>query len=102
MKESRSNETEDLNDSFGFKTMLVLAIATSIDALAVGVSFAFLDVNILLAAAVIGITTFTFSAIGIRIGNIFGTRYKSKAELAGGIILICIGIKVLFEHLNIF
>lgn len=102
VKESRSNETEDLDDSFGFKTMLVLAIATSIDALAVGVSFAFLDVNILLAAAVIGITTFTFSAIGIRIGNIFGTRYKSKAELAGGIILICIGIKVLFEHLNIF
>lgn len=93
-------EEEDVNDNFGVKTMLLLAIATSIDALAVGVSFAFLKVNILYAAGFIGITTFVLSAIGIKIGNVFGSRYKSKAELAGGIILILIGFKVLLEHLG--
>ena len=93
-------EEEDVNDNFGVKTMLLLAIATSIDALAVGVSFAFLKVNILYAAGFIGITTFILSAIGIKIGNVFGSRYKSKAELAGGIILILIGFKVLLEHLG--
>jgi putative Mn2+ efflux pump MntP len=94
-------EEEKLNDSFGFKTMLLLAIATSIDALAVGVSFAFLQVNIVYAATFIGVTTFILSAVGIKIGNLFGSRYKSKAELAGGIILILIGIKVLLEHLGL-
>jgi putative Mn2+ efflux pump MntP len=101
VKESFSKEEDDVNDSFGFKTMLLLAIATSIDALAVGVSFAFLKVNILYAASFIGVITFVCSAIGIKIGNIFGSRYKSKAELAGGIILILIGTKVLLEHLGI-
>ena len=101
IRESFNHDEESLNDSFGFRTMLLLAIATSIDALAVGVSFAFLQVNIVTAASFIGIVTFILSAIGIKIGNIFGTRYKSKAELAGGIILILIGLKVLLEHLGI-
>ena len=90
---------EDLNDSFSFKVMLPLAIATSIDALAVGVTFAFLDVNIFFAVSLIGVTTFLFSAAGVMIGNVFGTKYKSKAELSGGIILILLGIKILIEHL---
>lgn len=92
---------ECLNASFSVKTMLLLAIATSIDALAVGVSFAFLKVNILFAACFIGAITFILSAAGIKIGNVFGSRFKSKAERAGGIILILIGLKVLLEHLNI-
>lgn len=90
---------ETLNDSFSFKVMLPLAIATSIDALAVGVTFAFLDVNIVFAVSLIGVTTFLFSAAGVKIGNVFGTKYKSKAELAGGIILVLLGIKILIEHL---
>ena len=79
--------------------MLSLALATSIDALAVGVSFAFLRVSIVPAAAFIGITTLLLSMLGVKIGNVFGTRFKSKAELAGGIILILIGLKILLEHL---
>ncbi len=81
--------------------MLPLALATSIDALAVGVSFAFLRVNILEAVAFIGITTFALSMFGVKIGNIFGARFKAKAELAGGIILTLIGVKILLEHLGI-
>ena len=81
--------------------MLPLAIATSIDALAVGVSFAFLRVNIAPAVTLIGLITFTISVIGVKIGHIFGKRFKSKAELAGGVILILIGIKILVEHLGI-
>lgn len=100
IKEAFEQE-ENLNDSFDFKTMLLLAVATSIDALAVGVSFAFLQVNIIYAAAFIGVITFILSAIGIKIGNVFGSRYKAKAEIAGGIILILIGFKVLLEHLGI-
>ncbi len=90
---------EEVNDSFSFKTMLPLAIATSIDALAVGVTFAFLEVQIVPAILLIGVTTFAISAAGVKIGNVFGTKYKSKAELAGGIILILLGIKILIEHL---
>lgn len=90
---------EEVNDSFSFKTMLPLAIATSIDALAVGVTFAFLDVQIVTAILLIGVTTFAISAAGVKIGNVFGAKYKSKAELAGGIILILLGIKILIEHL---
>lgn len=94
-------EAEKLNDDFGFKTMLLLAVATSIDALAVGITFAFLQVRIVPAALLIGVTTFCLSALGIYIGNRFGARYKSRAELAGGIILILIGVKILLEHLGI-
>ncbi len=93
----QDDETPD--DSFDFKTMLPLAVATSIDALAIGVTFAFLRVNILPAVLLIGATTFALSAGGLHIGNTFGTRYKSKAELVGGIILICLGGKILVEHI---
>ena len=81
--------------------MLVLAVATSIDALAVGVTFAFLKVNIVPAVCFIGVITFTLSMAGVKIGHIFGTRFKSKAELFGGVILILIGVKILLEHLGI-
>ncbi len=102
LKEGLSKDTEKVDASFSFKSMLLLAIATSIDALAVGVSFAFLsDINIYFAAGLIGVTTFILSAIGLKIGNVFGLKYKSKAEIAGGIILILIGLKILFEHLGI-
>ena len=89
------------SDSLDIKTMFLLAVATSIDALAVGITFAFLKVNIAAAVSFIGITTFIISASGVKIGNIFGTKYKSKAELAGGIILILLGLKILLEHLGI-
>ena len=96
-----SFESEELDDNMGWKTMLVLAVATSIDASAVGVTFAFLDVNILFAVIVIGVTTFAFSAAGVKIGSLFGEKYKSKAEIAGGIILILIGLKILLDGLGI-
>ncbi len=88
-------------DHFAFKTMLMLAIATSIDALAVGITLAFLNVALAPSVTFIGVTTFVISAVGIRIGNIFGMKYKAKAEFAGGLILICIGVKILLEHLGI-
>lgn len=84
------------------REMLGLAVATSIDALAVGVTFAFLNVDIVPAVSFIGITTFVISVAGVKIGNIFGSKYKSKAELAGGIILILMGLKILLEHLGVF
>lgn len=88
-----------VDSDFSFKTMLAMAVATSVDALAVGVSFAFLRVNIWLAVLLIGITTAAFSGVGIVVGNMFGCRFKSKAELAGGIILVAMGCKILLEHL---
>ena len=94
-------KAEELNDDFGVKTMLLMAIATSIDALAVGITFAFLEVQILPAAGLIGVTTSLLSFVGIYIGNVFGARYKSRAELAGGIILVVIGVKILLQHLGI-
>ena len=99
IREAVKNEEENLNDSFSPKTMLPLAVATSIDALAVGVTFAFLDVMIVPAVSIIGVTTFIFSAAGVKIGNVFGAKYKSKAELVGGIVLVAMGIKILIEHL---
>ena len=91
----------EMDDDFGFKTMLVMAIATSIDALAVGVSFAFLAVDIVSAALFIGITTFTLSAAGVYVGHFFGMRFKKGAEISGGVILIGIGLKILLEHLGL-
>lgn len=88
------------NASLDIKTMLPLAVATSIDALAVGVTFAFLQAPIIPAVTFIGIVTFTISVAGVKIGNIFGTKYQAKAELAGGIILIFMGVKILLEHLG--
>lgn len=102
IREALSKEEDTANDSFSFKTMIVLAIATSIDALAVGITFGLLpDVNIVAAVSFIGVITFILSALGLKIGNIFGLKYKSKAELAGGVILILIGTKILLEHLGV-
>lgn len=100
IKESFGNEeeVECMECSLDPKNMTLLAIATSIDALAVGVTFAFLQVQIMPAVSFIGVTTFALSVLGVKVGNVFGTRYKSKAELAGGIILILMGIKILAEH----
>lgn len=98
---SREEEREE-NASFGFRAMLPLAVATSIDALAVGITFALLpEVNIFSAVGLIGATTFCVSALGLKVGNIFGLKYKSKAEVAGGIILILMGLKILLEHLGV-
>ncbi|MBE5868709.1 MAG: manganese efflux pump [Lachnospiraceae bacterium] len=102
IKEAMSKEDQEPDASLKFKAMIVLAIATSIDALAVGVSFAFMpDVPILPAVAFIGVITFILSALGVRLGSIFGCKYKAKAELCGGIILILMGTKILLEHLGI-
>ena len=95
------DEEKKDNGALDFKTMLLLAIATSIDALAVGVSFACLQVNIWWPALIIGLTTFCFSVLGVKIGNVFGSRYQKGASIAGGIILILIGLKILLEHLGI-
>lgn len=91
--------TEVEENPLRFKEMIVLAIATSIDALAIGVTLAFLKVDIVPAVSFIGIITFVLSMVGVKIGNIFGAKYKSKAEFAGGIILIAMGLKILLEHL---
>ena len=93
-------EDEKLDDSFTFKAILPLAVATSIDALATGVTFAFLNVNIVYAVSFIGVTTFILSAIGLKIGNVFGTRYRAISERIGGIALILMGLKILLEHLG--
>lgn len=101
IKESISKENNISTDSIKFKEMIILAIATSIDALAVGITFAFLRVNIILAISLIGCITFIISVIGVKVGNIFGNKYEKKAEFAGGFILIILGIKILLEHLQI-
>ena len=103
LKEAFSNEEEETcGCDMSFKTMLVMAIATSIDALAVGISLAMAgDVNIWVAVALIGITTFTLSGVGVKIGNVFGSRFEQKAQIAGGAILILLGLKILLEHLGI-
>ena len=102
IKEALSKKEEDeVDDKVDFKTMVVLAIATSIDALAVGVTFAFLNVNIILAVSLIAIITFIISCIGVKLGNVFGDKYEKKAEFAGGLVLVLIGLKILLEHLGI-
>lgn len=100
IREALSGE-EDVDASMGVKSMLLLAVATSIDALAVGVTFAFLEVQIIPAITFIGCTTFLLSALGVKAGSMFGYRYKSKAEICGGVILILLGIKILLEGLGI-
>lgn len=94
-------EKDENNGSLDLKTMFLLAIATSIDALAIGVSFACIQVNIWIAISIIGVITFLFSILGVKIGNVFGSKYEKSAEIIGGIILILIGLKILFEHLGI-
>lgn len=102
LKEAFSDEEETADADLSFKTMLLMAIATSIDALAVGISLAMAgDVNIYVAVTLIGITTFLLSAVGVAVGNVFGSRYEKKAEIAGGVILILLGIKILLEHLGV-
>lgn len=102
IREALSKEEECHNASFRAGTMFVMAVATSIDALAVGITFALLpDVNIAAAVSFIGVTTFILSGAGLKIGNVFGIKYKAKAEFAGGLILVLMGIKILLEHLGI-
>ena len=103
LKEAFSKEECDsCNCDLSFKNMLVMAIATSIDALAVGISLAMAgDVNIWVAIVLIGVTTFTLSGVGVKIGNVFGSRFEQKAQIAGGCILILLGLKILLEHLGI-
>lgn len=99
IKEALFGEEESCDASIAFSSMVVLAVATSIDALAVGVTFAFLQVQILPAIAFIGCTTFILSVIGVKVGTVFGCKYKSRAELFGGTVLIIMGCKILIEHL---
>lgn len=110
IREALSKKEEEAKPGLDFKTMLLMAIATSIDALAVGVTFAMVPldilsasaaVNTLVGSAIIGAVTFTLSCVGVKVGNVFGVKYKSKAEIAGGIILICLGIKILLEHFGV-
>ena len=104
IREALSGEDKDddaADAALSFKPMLILAVATSIDALAVGVTFAFLEVNILAAASLIGVITFALSALGVKVGSLFGLRYKAKAEICGGVILVLLGVKILLEHLGV-
>ena len=102
IKESFSEEEHSSDCGFGIKAMFPMAVATSIDALAVGITFALLaDVKIVSAVSFIGVTTFILSSVGVKLGNLFGAKYKSKAEFAGGIILILLGLKILLEHLGV-
>ena len=101
IKKEESEGDCGCDEALDLKELFILAIATSIDALAVGISFAFLNVSILPAAALIGVTTFGFSFAGVAIGNRFGTKFQNKAEIAGGVVLILIGVKILLEHLGI-
>ena len=99
IREALGGDEEELDASFGVKTMLMLAVATSIDALAVGVTFAFLSVRVIPAVCFIGAVTFALSALGVKLGGVFGMKWKQRAELTGGVILVLIGLKILLEHL---
>lgn len=102
LREAFSGKDEaEADASLGFKAMLVMAVATSIDALAVGITFAFLPVNIWVAVGLIGVITFLLSMLGVKAGGVFGAKYKARAEAAGGVILILLGLKILLEHLGV-
>lgn len=101
IREALSDEEEETTGTLGVKEMFLLAIATSIDALAVGITFAFVEMNVLLAVVLIGIITFAISMLGVKIGNVFGTKYKAKAEIAGGTVLVLLGVNMLLEGLGI-
>ena len=101
IKEVFSDDENEKNDRVNFKEMIILAIATSIDALAIGITFAFLKINILFPITIIGIITFIFSLFGVKIGNVFGDKYEHKAQIVGGVILILIGVEILLKHLGI-
>lgn len=102
IRETLSGDDEAQDADFGFRKMLVMAVATSIDALTIGVSMAFLNVDIWVAAAVIGVVTFALSAVGVLLGNRFGAKVGSRAGILGGAVLIALGIKILVEHLGLF
>ena len=99
IREAFSKEEESMSGSFSVKTMLLLAVATSIDALATGVTFQLTGTNIWMAISLVGCTTFLFSFLGVKVGSTFGAKYQSKAELIGGVILVLMGVKILLEHL---
>ena len=101
IREAFGKEEERASADLDVTTMFIMAVATSIDALAVGVTFAFLNQNMPLAVSLIGVTTFMLSMLGVKVGNLFGVKYKSKAEFIGGLILILLGAKILLEHLGI-
>ena len=101
IRESRSGDEDAANDDFSVRSMIPLAIATSIDALAVGVSFAFLQVDIVPAVVFIGVTTFVCCVIGVKVGSLFGNKYQARAELFGGVVLILMGVKILLEHFGV-
>lgn len=102
LREALGSEEETADADLSVKTMFIMAVATSIDALAVGISLAMAGVaNIWLAVLLIGATTFVLSAIGVKVGNVFGSRYEKKAEIVGGVILILLGVKILLEHLGV-
>lgn len=103
IRESMSKEEEEMNDDFSFKAMLPLAVATSIDAMASGVTFALMQIGSMIVPAVlfIGCITFVLSAAGLKVGNVFGAKYKSRAELFGGVVLVLMGLKILLEHLGV-
>lgn len=101
IREALSGEEEESDGSLDVRTMFLLAVATSIDALAVGVNFAFLEVHVGFAVLFIGVTTFVLSCIGVKVGSVFGTRYKARAEIAGGVILVLLGVRILLEHLGL-
>ena len=102
LKEAFSScDCEEHNADMSVKTMFVMAVATSIDAMAAGISMAMNGANILIAAVLIGVTTFSLSAVGVKIGNVFGSRFEKKAQVAGGVILILLGLKILLEDLGV-
>jgi putative Mn2+ efflux pump MntP len=101
IREGLTVSGQELDDSFGVRTMLMLAIATSIDAAAVGVSLALLNEDIVPAVALIGVVTFAISVVGFRLGAVFGARYKARAEIFGGVVLIALGVKILLDHLGV-
>ena len=101
IREALSGEEEEIDDSFSFRTMLTLAVATSIDALAMGVTLNLSGANIFVAAPLIAVTTAVLSPIGLKVGNVFGAKYKSKAELIGGLVLVGMGVKLLLEGLGV-
>lgn len=102
IKEALSKEEEEIDASMTVKSMFILALATSIDAFAMGVTLACMQVQIVRAVLFIGVTTFMLSAVGVKVGSVFGTKYKSKAEFFGGLVLLIIGMKILLEGLGIF
>lgn len=101
VREAFKKDERSINDDISFKCMLILAIATSIDALTVGITFAFFNIDILFATLMIGIVTFILSIFGVRIGNKFGDKYEKRAQISGGVILICLGLKNLLEHFSL-